>query len=428
MSATDTLLQQGIAAARAGRREEARALLMRVVEADERSEQGWLWLAGVVDDPDDMRTCLENVLDLNPTNAKAQQGLAWVEARYGPRPAPETTREPAEAGAQPRDAAPSTGPTIRLAPDEAVAESVADRPPADPAPIVAPATSENPCPYCGAPTALTQKRCTQCQNSLMIRGAPRAPRSLALTILGWLWCVGGVLSLLGAALILALSFMPQGGRPGQPATQAPLLANAILSMIGGLISLGIGRGLLRRARWAYIAHCILTALGLIVLLIQAAVGGGLLLALTRSSGGALSPGQARAAAVPGIVLGAIIFCVVAWELIYLLLTVLSYRDFYGPALRFLPTVEATDHMGHYNNGVAYKNRGMWYMAAKEWEAAVGRAPRDLSYLHALGLAYAQIKQLYPQSTQNLQSIRHLLLSRKDELYAKAPELERLNLL
>ena len=31
-----------------------------------------------------MRTCLQNVLDLNPGSEKAQQGLAWVDSRYGP--------------------------------------------------------------------------------------------------------------------------------------------------------------------------------------------------------------------------------------------------------------------------------------------------------------------------------------------------------
>ncbi|HEX9370582.1 MAG TPA: hypothetical protein VF897_06225, partial [Roseiflexaceae bacterium] len=132
MSTTEIVLQQGIAAARAGQREEARALLMRVVEADERSEQGWLWLAGVMDDPEDMRTCLENVLDLNPGNVKAQQGLAWIESRYGPRATPAT--------------APATGPTVRLAPEVApvVPLPAAQLPPAE---IAAP--PDNPCPYCG---------------------------------------------------------------------------------------------------------------------------------------------------------------------------------------------------------------------------------------------------------------------------------------
>jgi hypothetical protein len=44
----------------------------------------------MVDDPEDMRVCLENALQLNPSNPKAQQGLAWVEQRYGKRPALES--------------------------------------------------------------------------------------------------------------------------------------------------------------------------------------------------------------------------------------------------------------------------------------------------------------------------------------------------
>src|SRR5215217_274429 len=83
---TDNLLEQGISAALTGRREEARALLTQVVEADDCNEQAWLWLSGLVEAPEDMRTCLENVLHLNPDNVKAQQGLAWVEQNHGVRP------------------------------------------------------------------------------------------------------------------------------------------------------------------------------------------------------------------------------------------------------------------------------------------------------------------------------------------------------
>src|SRR5262245_65154777 len=119
----NNLLEQGITAAQAGRREEARALLIQAVEADERNEQAWLWLAGLVDDPNDMRTCLENVLDLNPGNVKVRQGLEWIEKRYGPRAAtapaepqrtesvsPAPAMQPAPVGYGP----PNTGPTTRL--------------------------------------------------------------------------------------------------------------------------------------------------------------------------------------------------------------------------------------------------------------------------------------------------------------------------
>lgn len=76
-----SLLQQGIAAARAGRRQEARRMLLRVLEADERNEVAWLWLSGVVDSPADQRVCLENVLTINPGNAHAQKGLQVLDRR-----------------------------------------------------------------------------------------------------------------------------------------------------------------------------------------------------------------------------------------------------------------------------------------------------------------------------------------------------------
>lgn len=69
--AITTLLTQGIAAARAGKRAEAHALLTRVVAADVHSEQGWLWLAGVSDDPAEVRSCLHQVLALNPDSVPA---------------------------------------------------------------------------------------------------------------------------------------------------------------------------------------------------------------------------------------------------------------------------------------------------------------------------------------------------------------------
>jgi tetratricopeptide (TPR) repeat protein len=77
------------------------------------------------------------------------------------------------------------------------------------------------------------------------------------------------------------------------------------------------------------------------------------------------------------------------------LSVLAYRDFFGPMERFHAVVRKVDPTTHYNNGVAYKNRGMWYMATREWEEAVARMPRDINYLRALGLAYAQIGRYEP---------------------------------
>jgi hypothetical protein len=68
-------LNAGIAAAREGRREEARELLQQALQADPRSEQGWLWMSAVVETDDERRICLERVLTINPKNQTAQAGL-----------------------------------------------------------------------------------------------------------------------------------------------------------------------------------------------------------------------------------------------------------------------------------------------------------------------------------------------------------------
>lgn len=73
------LLRAGIAAAQEGRAEEARQTLLRVTELEERNEQAWLWLSGVVESLPDRRVCLENVLAINPHNAVAQAGLRWLD-------------------------------------------------------------------------------------------------------------------------------------------------------------------------------------------------------------------------------------------------------------------------------------------------------------------------------------------------------------
>lgn len=411
MSTHDDLLQQGIAAARAGRRDEARTLLMQLVEVDERNEQAWLWLAGVITDPHDMRICLDNVLDLNPDNVQAQQGLAWINERYGAPPAPQddglaeaqviATSPPA---AQPMPDHPPatdaayTGPTTRLVPEPAPANIIASfapppitppaiMPAAQPVPSPADGASDQPCPYCGTPTPLSQDRCRQCRNGLTMRTAPPDRRSGALTLLGWLWVISGIPSaLVGVGLLILTLALPRNPR----VSTAPEFIIALFIFVFGLIYIGIGRGLLGRRRWAYYIVCFFTLLGLILIpfgIIQWAVMMRELPSAMAASG--LPP---RVLSTVTTVFWVIMFVSFGFQLLYIALVGLSYRDFFGPKVRLLSTVEAGGHREHYNSGVLYKDRGMWYMATKEWEAAVANSPRDVSYLHALGLAYAQIKQ------------------------------------
>lgn len=79
----ERLLLEGKDAARAGNNELARSLLTQVVERDPHNEQAWMWLSGVVSEPEEQQICLENVLVINPYNAKARKGLEFLSTKTG---------------------------------------------------------------------------------------------------------------------------------------------------------------------------------------------------------------------------------------------------------------------------------------------------------------------------------------------------------
>lgn len=83
MSLSAEVLQRAIQAARAGRRTEARALLIELVEFDPQNEMAWMWLSGLVDSPEDQIIACENVLTINPANDKVRAHLAELRRRYG---------------------------------------------------------------------------------------------------------------------------------------------------------------------------------------------------------------------------------------------------------------------------------------------------------------------------------------------------------
>ena len=96
MSSHDELLQQGIAAARAGQQDLARQLLAQAIKANPNSEAAWIWMSSVVATNEQRIHCLRQVLVINPANELAQRGLKALggaaqppAARpYEPAPAP----------------------------------------------------------------------------------------------------------------------------------------------------------------------------------------------------------------------------------------------------------------------------------------------------------------------------------------------------
>ncbi|MDL1899346.1 hypothetical protein FBR02_01085 [Anaerolineae bacterium CFX9] len=73
------LRQQGIAAAKAGRKDEARQLLQQSLRLDATSEPAWLWLASVARDSRERLFCLQRLLEINPNNETALKALAQAQ-------------------------------------------------------------------------------------------------------------------------------------------------------------------------------------------------------------------------------------------------------------------------------------------------------------------------------------------------------------
>jgi Tfp pilus assembly protein PilF len=73
----DEVLTNGISAAQAGNRAQARILLQYAVEIDPKSEAGWLWLASISEYPEELLVFLDHVLAINSKNSRA---VEWKNA------------------------------------------------------------------------------------------------------------------------------------------------------------------------------------------------------------------------------------------------------------------------------------------------------------------------------------------------------------
>ena len=72
------LVREGMAAARAGRRAEARRFFESVLRLDPRNEEAILWWAGLAQDPRTALAALARVLEINPHNQRARMGIRTV--------------------------------------------------------------------------------------------------------------------------------------------------------------------------------------------------------------------------------------------------------------------------------------------------------------------------------------------------------------
>ena len=93
----EELLQRGIAAAREGRRGEARRCLQQAVALDPSNEEAWLWLARITTDPRSALAYFSQTLDINPRNQRARDGFTAARAKLAEEGKPPPPAAPAAA-------------------------------------------------------------------------------------------------------------------------------------------------------------------------------------------------------------------------------------------------------------------------------------------------------------------------------------------
>lgn len=77
----DSEIQQAIALAKAGKKEEARAIVEPLVDRDPANAEAWLVLAQVEEDPGRALGCMERVVALRPNDARAGRLMERIQAK-----------------------------------------------------------------------------------------------------------------------------------------------------------------------------------------------------------------------------------------------------------------------------------------------------------------------------------------------------------
>jgi hypothetical protein len=391
----DEKLHQGITAAQAGRKGEARTLLTEVVEADETQLEAWFWLSQIVDSLEEKSICLENILTLDPNNDSAQAELIRVKAAqerlFAPVYAPGQENPPPAVVTLPKAA---KTPIVDLSPykDE----------------------FDNPglCPYCLAPTRLEDQHCPACKRSLVIRRRDREERT------AWLWrgiilqftvilalVAGGLSSYIIMIRLAGLreptAFLPLyfGQRVSQPELSETVLAVfpawLFWSLIGAVFyALILLIALYLRLPYGNILYLVTATLVLVLsflsLIFYYDVTPTLILGLI------------------GLFLGAA----------QLFITLNLWQDFTFKEHRIQLKIDrdAKNHMTLFLSSRKYSQAGMWGLATLHLRRAVAGNPQNASYQLALVVAYINVKR---------DDLAEKALAQAEKLDPHAPEIGQL---
>jgi tetratricopeptide (TPR) repeat protein len=471
MSSLDQLLQEAVAAAQEGRTAHAQQRFMQVVEIDERNETAWAWLAQLVDNPEDKRVCLENTLSINPNNEQAKQALAAMNATAAPPAQPAPAAPPpapppaAAAPPPPAQQPPAPPPTPEIVQEykcprcgEPATSSqsrctnchssllVSDPPAAKPSIVVkvlgilwilggvlpllggliglflTSYTMSNLSDwyeYQQDPMAYAQE---QAGNNAEepLNPADYAPARLP----DWLYAIGEVV--VAQQQMEQMEQMSESGLSTEPTApvenpfKVPFFVYLVafgFPMTVGVVKIGIGMGLTKRKVWAYILNIIELVLNTGWVLTVVIFGGTLIgIALTQAtqmSGGAPSE-MTDAMETMQRSFVAVVLVMGLPVLLQLLLTIGGYSSFFGIG-RYrcvAQDVPQYPHQEHYRRGSFYGKKGLWALAAQEWELATKVNSENPNYHHALGLAYAELHE-YKKAVTELQKAVGLGADRRE---------------
>jgi tetratricopeptide (TPR) repeat protein len=370
---------------------------MRVIEVDERNEQAWLWLSGVVDTDEDRLICLENVLMLNPENVRARAGLRWLQQRgvgveraveEDPDGLASATEDPLRPGEAAWDGEQLSGraPHIHSGWVRESLEAPARESLASPEPDLF--MTPDGCVYCGLEVDATDTRCPHCGGRLAIKQFRREERSTVgyllhaywillaginladFFLIGYVWAnIETIPSVIKDALPFFVGPVVTGDATVKAFIEPELLVQVVrftllgLAVLGGLDAVGL---FLRRP----LAHL----LGLALIALHLVVG----LAL--------------------FALGFLGYVMVAFRgLLTVMLTVFMFNtieDFAKVERRewLEPDRHLLNDADYYTRGRAYEKRGMWAKALLHWQRAAAMRPGRDTYYAAMARAYAHLSR------------------------------------
>ncbi len=381
----DSRLKEGIAALKAGDKAKARALLMAVLEENERHEQAWLWLSGAVDSVEERQICLENVLTINPHNEQAKRGLLKLQTDTPETAVIHTQRQP-------------------LSPASAILHPDRYEPKAEKRTIVPPppeqvaytttsqfddvwTRNDDICAYCAQVVPEMATKCPGCKRPL-IQAQYRYPKPSVSLHLYWVILVAaGQLFLLKAIFYIIVE-----------KSTLPVLTNGALIVL----FLILGAGIYFRQLWAYyLSLLLLSALFLITLIT-------FLSPLDLSSLGVmqLDPAISRVAGslIYGFATFLDIFLFTTITIGLILGVIRVGPDFEQTKVKLLAAVvkglaTAADYsvMAH-----QLSERGLWASAVLHWQRAAAKEPTNWLHQRNLAAAYARLG-FYERALDALQS-------------------------